>query len=135
MPASSAVIVSAIAGAGLEGLTNVFVAIDGATGKVSLATTPGATDIYGVLLQGAAEDEVVNVHVRGPIAGVKAGGAIQPGDYVTVGAGGAAFAASTGNTVVGQYVPSYEVDGFPTVATGDELFDLNIADLKLTAAP
>lgn len=136
MPASSAVIVPAIAGAGLSGLSNVFVEMDGATGKVSLATTPSATNIYGVLQAGKAEDEIVWVQIRGPIAGVKAGaGGIQPGDYITVGAGGAAFAATTGNIVVGQYVPSSEVDGFPTVALGDELFDINLADLKLVAAP
>lgn len=134
MSASGTTIVPAIAGAGVEDAAGKFVVIDGATQKVTVAGGPTEQAVFGILLAGAVEDADVHVVVSGPTSAAFAGGALQHGDYVTSDATGRPVLAATGNLIYGQYQASEEVDGYPTVAAGDQVFDIFVAPVKQIAA-
>ena len=129
MSSNAATIIVGTAGAGLTAGAGKFCKMS-SLGVVTLASSATATDTIGVLLGSAAEDESVTIQTSGPMSGMLAGGVITPGTYVTTDASGDVVAATAADVILGQYLPDVEALGFVTVASGDQISNIDIAQVK-----
>lgn len=98
-------VISTTAGADLSSTgENLFVYFDSSDGyKVKLLTDPHTTKPWGVLQNSPADDARAKVR-RDGLASVIAGGAINPGDYITVNSASKAIKAIPGDVVFGRYL-------------------------------
>jgi len=137
MASNAAITAIFTAGAGLDGNNagGRLVKVD-ASGIVTLATAPTDNNVVGILNKPATSGNSAYVTVQGTIGEVRAGGVISPGDYLTTDTEGRVVTASTGNLIMGQYLPSKGTNGgFGSTVAGQLISDVNVPALKLIAAP
>lgn len=98
----------AIAGADLSAGRHLFVKSDGTDSeRVILATASTDAQTLGVLQNAPADEGLAQVKVSG-LTKVRAGGALEPHDFVMWGTGGKAvkYVAGSGNVCLGRYIPA-----------------------------
>lgn len=122
--------VRGVAGADLSSDQYLFVYVDGADGERIKRQADGTLiTTLGVLLNTPGDDEVATVAVSGPCL-VRAGAAIEPYDYVVVeDTTGRATPATTGEAIVGQYIPNLVA----ATATGRDAADGDLICIMLFA--
>ena len=104
---SKCTIIRAVAGADLSSDTGLFVGVNGASDDERVVRITAGTSVLtlGVLINAPADDAVAEIAYEG-IVTCKAGGAIEPYDYVSVeDTTGRAQAAVTSDAIVGQFLP------------------------------
>lgn len=100
-------IIDGIAGADLSSSRYLLVQADGSdTERIKVATAATDTENLGLLQNDPGDEEIAQVCIHGLAKG-KAGGAIEPFDFVMFGTGAklVTYVGSATNVCVGRYVP------------------------------
>ena len=139
-----ATILPFIAGADLSSSQYLLVKSDGTDSeRVIVATAASDNQIVGVLDNAPGDEGIADVVLSG-ICKVRAGGALEPHDYIMWGTGGKAvkYVAGSGNICLGRYIPevadaggskSYRDAAATDLVTIDLQVGLQVADVKTTA--
>lgn len=110
--------IKAVAGEDLAAAGEILVYADGTDDeKVKAQASATSTESLGILCGGRnKDDDEVDVVVEG-FTFATAGGPIEPMDYLMAATGGKVQAATTGNVIIGQYIPVTQRDA----ADGDRI--------------
>lgn len=120
MPSNSSEEIVGIAGADLSGDIYKLVKFDGAAGEaIVLQDTTTAIDTLGVLNNEPTTGQDAHIGYSGFFK-VYCGAVLEPFDLVASDVNGRVVPATTGNAIVGQYIPEPILTGMPdSVAGGD----------------
>lgn len=111
--------IGAIAGADLTSSRYLAVKSDGSDSeKIKIEADDTSVEFLGILQNAPADDGRAKVCISG-LCKAKAGGALEPNDYLMVATGGVLVKHTTGKIRVGRYVSLAESGATVDAATND----------------